>query len=148
MGWLPRPVFGSLLLMRAHLDKCNLWLRGYESPLPSPSRECKEPCKTLSRARTFQQLCLTKYSWRLSHLLNAPEPERIKMPGSHPQVAQTPGESGLFVSFQIGGDAGLSIPPLPHTLHILSMSFIYLPGFQHERFLKSLWRRSEMGPQQ
>lgn len=33
-------------------------------------------------------------------------------------------------------------------LHICSMSFICLPGFQHERFLKSHWRRTELGPQQ
>lgn len=28
------------------------------------------------------------------------------------------------------------------------MSFICLPSFQHERFLKSHWRRNELGPQQ
>lgn len=28
------------------------------------------------------------------------------------------------------------------------MSFICLPDFQHKRFLKSLWRRSELSPQQ
>ena len=74
-------------------------------------------------------------------------PERIKMPGSHPQAAQTPGELGLDISFQTSGDAGLSISPFAHTTTYFVYEFC-LPGFQHERYLNSHWRRSKLRPLQ
>lgn len=74
-------------------------------------------------------------------------PERTKMPVSSPQVAGTPGELELLISFQTGGDAGLSLHPFPHTTTYFVHEF-YLPlCFCHEWFLKSHWRRSEPGPQ-
>lgn len=35
-GGIPKPLLGPLLPLRVHLDKCSLWLRCYEVPLPSP----------------------------------------------------------------------------------------------------------------
>lgn len=141
MGWRPKSLLGSTLLFRDHPDKCSLWLRCYESPPPFPhfppprlssplpplSREYKVPCKTLSRARTFQQLCCTKYSWRLSTSRMCLRPERIKMPGSHPPATRTPGELGLHISFQTGRDVGLSIPLFAHTTTYFVHEF-YLPS--------------------
>lgn len=153
----PTTLLGSLLLFRSHPNKHGLWLRCFETLLPPPpppsslstppSREYKVPRKTLSRARIFQQLCRTKYSWRQSPSWMCLRSERIKMPGSHSQAAQTPGELELDISFQTSGDAGLSISSFAHTTTYFVYEFC-LPGFRHERYLNSHWRRSKLRPLQ
>lgn len=80
----------------------------WKLPPPPPSREDEVLYKTLSRARTCQQLCCTKYSWHPTWMCL--RSKRIKMPGSQPQIAQTPGELVLLTFFQIGGDEGVSHP--------------------------------------
>ena len=155
MGWCSPQPFLGLFSFQGPSKQSQLVTEVLRNSPPSspsslstpPSREYKVSRKTLSRARIFQQLCCTKYSWRRSPSWMCLRPERIKMPGSYPQAAQTPRELGLDISFQTSGDAGLSISPFEHTTTYFVYKFC-LPGFQHERCLKSHWRRSKLRPLQ
>lgn len=129
------------------VDKCSLWPRCYEALLPHLSlQRVYSACETLSRAGTFQQLCCNEYSWRLSHLLNVPE--ALKESRCLARTSEHGSQEYWGCSFPFKLAVMLDYPSRLVHMHIWSMSLICLPGFQHERFLKSQWRTNEPGPQQ
>lgn len=127
MGWHPQTPSWSSSPPQAQRDKCSLWLRCYEVPLPALSL----PPESIKRLQDVIQ------GWDISatllhQIFLAPQPppecarglERIKMPGSH-LGAEIPGALGLLISFQTGSGVGLAIPPCPHTYLVHEF---YLPS--------------------